>query len=326
MIKECKVVVFLIFLVAGLIILATYRSFEIFSYSNTGKPLNGHISSSKTGNQMSLSCTEVSIMTWNVWFGSRDGWDHPQKRWKQILNITYQKNPDVIGFQECTQPFLDLVNSSSDFSNLYVPVNSKPKYSRYFVMIYIKKELKEDNKESLELQTMLDRRCEILSFRKEDSKFQFSTVHIESYVTSPGIREIQMQTIFNRLMKKERSMQVSFVVGDFNFDDADKEYEFLKRSPFQDTWPVVHGDKEGFSFETKRNRMNEYAMRQGNEELGSFRLDRILFRTPSENGWNPTLCELIGIDSFQTITLGDGTELPLFPSDHFGLFAKFEMK
>ena len=56
--------------------------------------------------QSSEDTITFSVLTWNVWFGSKAGWDCPKKRYTHSLQIAVDKNPDVIGFQECTSKFL----------------------------------------------------------------------------------------------------------------------------------------------------------------------------------------------------------------------------
>lgn len=290
-------------------------------------PLNllamGGKQSSPEGN-----CTQFSVLSWNVWFGSRDAWDQPKLRWSKLLDIAVSKNPDIIGFQECTADFLQVAGDHPKFSKLYEPVNKRP-IERYFVMVYKSKSLEKVTSETIELKTRLGRRCESVTVKKCNSLFRFGTVHIESLVTSPNIREIQMETIFNTLQKSPDGLQLAFLVGDFNFDETDKENEFLEKSVFTDTWPVLHQDDKGYSFENKNNLMNKHAVLISEKitEIKQMRLDRIVYWTNGTSDWVPKNCQLLGTKSFDSIVIpGDGTKVPLFPSDHYGLYAKFVRK
>eukprot|EP00111_Clytia_hemisphaerica_P000477 TCONS_00001370-protein len=219
---------------------------------------------SMMGNKSTTACKDFSVLTWNVWFGTGQKWDAPAKRWVELLHIVVGKKPDVIGFQECTADFLKIVQGHTEFSNLYVALNDKPAHSRYFVMIYKRKELKTLKKDTITFKTQHDRRCEYLDVEKEGAKFRFGTVHIESYVTSPNIREIQMGAIFDVLQdKKAKNKELAFLVGDFNFHETDKENKFIETSQFKDTWRVVHKEAPGYSFESKHNLMNQHAMLVG---------------------------------------------------------------
>ena len=275
------------------------------------------------------SMTEFAVLTWNVWFGSRGAWDQPKSRWFELLNIAVSKNPDIVGFQECTADFIQVAKHHPEFSKYYEPVNEVP-VERYFVMVYKSKNIKKVASETIELKTRLGRKCESVTVEKSNSLFRFGTVHIESFVTSTNIREIQMETIFNALRKKSDGVQLAFLVGDFNFDETDKENDFLEKSLFTDTWPVLYKDNKGYSFENQNNLMNKHAMStaEGIKTLQQMRLDRIVYwnKSAADNIWIPKKFELLGTKSFDSVTLSDGTKVPLFPSDHYGLYAEFVKK
>lgn len=271
------------------------------------------------------SCVKFSLLTWNIWFGSNQGWDEPDMRWVELLNIVLEKGPDVIGFQECTKPFLEIVDSHPSFKEHYDAASEVPANSRYFVMVFIKKGLKIMKKKTIQLKTALNRKCQFIEVEKEGSTFRFGTVHIESYVTSPNIRETQMETIFKVLEHKPSLPELAFLVGDFNFHETDKENKFIDKSNFTDVWPVTNKENKGLTFDTASNLMTKHSVLTG-EAIASpilQRLDRILYVQKS-NDWVPKLCEIIGNSKFKDAVLSDGTHVPLFPSDHYGLFSIFK--
>lgn len=281
--------------------------------------------STGTGGNGGDGTTVFSVLSWNIWFGSKGGWDQPNKRWSHLLNIAVEKNPDVIGFQECTSAFLKTLVNTKAFTEQYTPANEPPKGYTYFVMVYVKKSLHFTNQHTILLKTNLGRRCESVDVKKNGMLFRFGTVHVESYVTSENVREVQMNTIFNTMTKKSSSIQIAFVVGDFNFDESGKENVVIDTSDFVDTWPLVHPSVKGYTFENQVNLMNKYNLRVGDgiSGLTQERLDRILFSDRKPSGWKPVHCEILGVDYFDEIELPGGEKLQLFPSDHFGLFATF---
>ena len=318
-----------ILLFAFLIIVVVY--FGLTSYYSGANESNSLILKSNSfgmGNTVSSesNCEDLSILTWNIWFGSRQGWDEPDTRWTELLNIALDKLPDIIGFQECTQAFIKLVDSHSSFKEQYHAVSEVQTDSSYFVMVFSRKGLPILKSSTILLKTTLGRKCQYIDIKKNGSVFRFGTVHIESYVTSPNIREIQMQTIF-KVFEKQTSAELSFLVGDFNFHETDKENKFIEESNFTDTWPVVNKDDKGLTFETQTNLMAKHSVLIGEAITSPVlqRLDRILYwQRKSSKRWAPGGCELLGTLSFKDVLLNDGTKVPLFPSDHFGLFSKFK--
>ena len=298
----------------------------IFYYNNNDEIGLMTVNSLGMGNRASKSCCEdLTVLTWNVWFGSRQGWDEPDNRWTKLLNVTLDKSPDIIGFQECTKAFLKLVDTHSSFKENYDAVSEVPTGSSYFVMVFSRKGLTVLKSKTIQLKTTLGRKCQYIDVKKNGSIFRFGTVHIESYVTSPNIREIQMKTIFE-VLEKQASAELSFLVGDFNFHETDKENKFIEKSDFKDAWHVVNKEDKGLTFDTKTNLMAKHSILIG-EGIASLilqRLDRILYWQRSSNVWTPESCELLGTISFKETLLSDGTKVPLFPSDHFGLFSKFK--
>ena len=270
------------------------------------------------GEQPSEDTITFSVLTWNVWFGSKAGWDCPEKRWTHLLQTAVNKNPDVIGFQECTSKFLHIMETVQCFQENYVVINEPPKGYSYFVMVYVKKSLKAKSKETILLKTNLGRRCEAVTLENDNMCFRFGTVHIESYVTSKFVREIQMHTIFDALIKKSSGLELVFVVGDFNFDETEVENKVIDESVFCDTWPNLNPDQKGWTYSNAVNATEVPG------ELVKTRIDRVLYCDPKKRGWRPVTCELLGTESIEELSLPGVGDIKLYPSDHFGLFAIYE--
>ena len=54
--------------------------------------------------------SELSILTWNVWFGGKP-WDDAKKRYTAIFNTVLDLKPDVACFQEATFKFITVSGS-----------------------------------------------------------------------------------------------------------------------------------------------------------------------------------------------------------------------
>eukprot|EP00092_Neocalanus_flemingeri_P029009 GFUD01031493.1.p1 GENE.GFUD01031493.1~~GFUD01031493.1.p1 ORF type:complete len:329 (+),score=76.10 GFUD01031493.1:176-1162(+) len=266
-----------------------------------------------------------SVLTWNIWFGSRSKWDRKEDRWNYLLDIVVEKDPDVAAFQECTEDFLAVVERHTEFKQSYKVVNKASTSTDYFVMLFVKKDLEIVASKTIKFPvSYLGRNCESVTVRKEKSLFRLGTSHIESYETVPGVRQQQLNTIFNALLKWSNNIEMIFVLGDFNFGDCDKDEKAVEESGFGDTWRIVHGDDPGFTFDMQRNWMKK--RHEGNKENYRSRLDRILYLEPQPINWVPKECLLLGTETMKG-TGGTESGIPLselFPSDHFGLLATFD--
>ncbi|HSH74800.1 MAG TPA: hypothetical protein VLA09_03865, partial [Longimicrobiales bacterium] len=80
---------------------------------------------------------------------------------------------------------------------------------------------------------------------------------------------------------------------------------------YQDVWPAVRPE-EGFTVDTEENEMRG----RGTEERKRVRFDRILIRSPSAR---PVAARLVGTKSIR------GSKPKLYPSDHFGVFARLDL-
>jgi tyrosyl-DNA phosphodiesterase 2 len=149
-----------------------------------------------------------------------------------------------------------------------------------------------------------------------------ATTHLESPCPAPPTwnqmyskeRVAQAQQAINLL---EASPNIIFA-GDMNWDDK-TDGCFPLTTSWTDAWTQLRADDEGYTYDTKLN-----PMLTGNRSLRK-RLDRILVKFTD---FEATGIEMIGMDAipgvkyFKDKKVKKETkrlELPVLPSDHFGL-------
>jgi tyrosyl-DNA phosphodiesterase 2 len=149
-----------------------------------------------------------------------------------------------------------------------------------------------------------------------------ATTHLESPCPAPPTwnqmyskeRVAQAQQAINLL---EASPNIIFA-GDMNWDDK-TDGCFPLTTSWTDAWTQLRADEEGYTYDTKLN-----PMLTGNRSLRK-RLDRILVKFTD---FEATGIEMIGMDAipgvkyFKDKKVKKETkrlELPVLPSDHFGL-------
>lgn len=179
-----------------------------------------------------------------------------------------------------------------------------------------------------------------------DDQVLFATTHLESPTNREGttnmgarVQQIRaMETFCNNKMEQCSTLTTAIISGDLNWDEQARDVPLLTRgleSEWKDAWMETHigvDEEEGFTFDCPLNPFLDGDRR--------CRLDRILVRNGSLYQANETF--LIGQDPMSTeFTIqkhvydeqgnADGystpvkktRNVPIVPSDHFGVVACF---
>ena len=137
-----------------------------------------------------------------------------------------------------------------------------------------------------------------------------ATSHIESMIDDTSIRIQQLKTIISTTS----SCSDLVLLGDFNYGDGETENKVADLH-FSDVWKILKVDSPGYTWDINRSKLakeNSFPLE------GSRRLDRIYIKGKH---LIPVDIKIIGDTPFQS-TSG----IFLFPSDHFGLSAKFAIQ
>lgn len=298
----------------------------------------------------------LTLLTWNVWFDRLK----QTERFLHILNFVGARSVDIVCFQEVTQEFIALLRTQPWKDEYMISDNlTGSTIGRYGVLMLCKRELAPRYSWSA-FPTNMGRA--LLSANLDSSilgsEFTVGTAHFES-LDSAEFRHQQLEISQRALHPAAHAV----LCGDFNFcsyttyghDSGDQpadspENRSMHRvlHDYIDVWAALvpcpidtsvvttkyykhmsaeEGAQLGLTFDSVRNPV----IRQ-HERM---RYDRIMFKSPqtvtdppsgtAEGGppdpgtiWKPVSIQLVGTEAiagFPTV----------FPSDHFGLLAEFEV-
>jgi len=282
-----------------------------FSFSNRSHkrlkagrfdPKTGHWAYADSAEPMYLNA--LTCATFNVWFGEH----YFEERCVALMHLLEHRHPDLIALQEVTPPFLAGLRASRWVrSHYYISDHLGSTLKSYGLVLLSRFPF--ETLETHALPTRMERTLLLARIPVNDTVITIGTVHLESLVESEEWRGRQLQQIFKTF---ERERDVIFM-GDFNFCSTWSEEQARLPPDYVDVWPALHG-KPGWTEDPDVNLMlAKYSKK------GVVRFDRILVRS-GKPGWAPFSVELLG-----TSPISAG--LPeVFPSDHFGLFARFQWR
>mgnify|MGYP003385251279 FL=1 len=315
-----------------------------------------------------MSRRNLTVLTWNVWFGPLSFKD----RCESILKFASESLPDVICFQEATRRFV--INHLSKSSLLEMYDMSDPgdgsSVGNYGVLTLCKKDLKATFTSTEFMDSAMDRSLLATEFNLNGERIVVGTVHLESLNNHPN-RMKQLEVCNTKLSPFTHAI----LCGDFNFcsyrnfnQDPSKPLEndcLAEICPeYVDMWLHLHvnpyirqlSDSErgrntdaivanmpphivGYTFDSEVNKNIDHFER--------FRIDRVVYKTPSSGAvLRPESIEIVGKTPINQEELdqnaaaaaaappasvfctpprarSDSMNVPVFPSDHFGLLATF---
>lgn len=272
----------------------------------------------------------ISLITWNVWFDT-----FVQKtRYQKIFSTCQTLSPDIICFQEATLPFLQLLNESP-LIHRYILSDPKGNTIRpYGTLTLIKSDLNPTFSYH-SFPTRMGRSLLLSTLSFESGSFAFGNVHLESLDNQPT--RYEQLKISADVLKEYDSFALC---GDFNFcsyknfsGQGELENNSLKElfPGVSDLWTTLHPEEKGYTFCGNVNSL----VTNPNEIM---RYDRIISKLSPY--WKAADIQIIGDSPLEEdgpvaspgspqrsrpllATLGTNV-IKVFPSDHFGLFSRFE--
>ncbi|TVU30972.1 hypothetical protein EJB05_22631, partial [Eragrostis curvula] len=260
------------------------------------------------------------IMTYNVWF--REDLEL-SRRMDALGELIKHHSPDFICFQEVT-PSIYLLLQKSDWWKEYKCLLSQEKAigRPYYCMQLSKMPVKQSENIPFSNSIMGRELC-IASVRTgEMTNVVVATTHLESPCPAPPkwdqMYSMERVTQANTSLENLRPYRNAIFCGDMNWDDKG-DGPFPLPDGWIDAWVELKPGNEGWTYDTKAN-----GMLSTNRKLQK-RLDRFVcnledFRIDS--------IEMIGTEAIPGVSYLKEkkvrkeirkVELPVFPSDHFGL-------
>lgn len=247
----------------------------------------------------------LSFISYNVWFENVN-WSN---RLKALFNIFQEYSPDFISLQEVTQEFLvELLKQNFVRENYYFSGNFKGSYDVFMLSKYNTKYYTKTFKSNMG-RNLLFTEINYVSENGNYKNFITGTSHFES-LNSAKQRKNQLENSFDLLGLSDNS----FLMGDFNFDSTWKQEEININKDYLDCW-FMSKDKCGLNDEDR------YTMPKS-ERFPAWRPDRIIYR--NSGMFELEFFEILGKEKIEQ-DINEGGNV-LTPSDHYGLFAMFNIK
>ncbi len=248
--------------------------------------------------------SELTFVTYNVWFGKY----YFQERCEALLKIVRDCNADVIGLEEVTPSFLEIVLKQEWVQDYYYVSDATGiTVQGYGVLLLSRIPIRR-----LFLYTLpsfMGRKLLGAELYVNREILSVGIVHLESQKESAPIRAQQLSEIFPLLSTSEHSL----LMGDFNFCSGWASENDNIDSSYQDMWAVLRSHEPGYTEDTDINLMR-LKIKQKEKKV---RFDRILLRSCS-TGWQPQSIQLLGTEPISK----KKKHSEVFPSDHFGLVGR----
>lgn len=249
-----------------------------------------------------------SVATWNVWFGEVE----LAARGRALLSVLEPLRPDFICLQEVTRPFLRQVLATPWIRDAYqISDATGATLGGYGVLMLSRAPF--STLRLLELPSGMERKLLVGEVATAEGPLRVGTVHLESTRHCTEERVEQIRWIQPVLLEGDHDV---VWCGDFNFDPAVHPLERAATDArWTDTWIAAAPPRApGYTVDTEANAMRAAFSTIG--ERKQRRIDRILLSSPRR-----------AVSAIEARLLGDAPIAPstplVFPSDHFGLFARF---
>eukprot|EP01095_Lingulamoeba_sp_RSL-Kostka_P002772 TRINITY_DN1368_c0_g1_i1.p1 TRINITY_DN1368_c0_g1~~TRINITY_DN1368_c0_g1_i1.p1 ORF type:complete len:328 (+),score=73.46 TRINITY_DN1368_c0_g1_i1:60-1043(+) len=278
---------------------------------------------------------KLTLLTWNIWFDKRTF----AQRYPSIMKEIKTHNPHFFCLQEVIPKFLKVFLSDPYIKEHYSIIGNSDELSSdhssllgsYGVIIFSRIRVKRFVQ--FPLPSIYGRELLLAETYINDKRVIVSTVHLESKKPMSRNRKLQLEKIFyifNQLYCDDNSNNDStlFLMGDFNFHDKWPAEQANIDDSFIDVWSNLYPNEDGFTEDTYINIMR-YNQKKEHKQV---RFDRMLIRSlkdeNNKNIWTPNDIKIIGTESINEIdgnNNDNNNEEILFPSDHFGLVATFNV-
>ncbi|KAF3335526.1 Tyrosyl-DNA [Carex littledalei] len=263
---------------------------------------------------------KIIVLSYNVWF--REDLELVE-RMEALGQLIQLYKPDLMCFQEVTTDIYTLFENSLWWKEYKCSVPRHLAENRpYFCMLMSKLPVKLFSCTPFSNSIMGRELCKAEITLLDGKTLVLATTHLESPCPAPPTwnqmfskeRVVQAQQSINLL---EASPNIIFA-GDMNWDDKN-DGPFPLTTSWTDTWTQLRPDEDGYTYDTKLN-----PMLTGNRSLRK-RLDRVLVKFTD---FEATQIEMIGRDAIPGVKYFKDKkvkkevkklELPVLPSDHFGL-------
>ena len=236
----------------------------------------------------------LTVSTYNIWFDSK----HAEKRYIAIADLLSRRTPDIMVFQEVTPAALDVLLAQPWVRHRYLRAAVVGDDVGNYGMLLLSR-VPISGATYTRLPSRQQRGFLQANLQLNGAPTVVCCIHLDSGKSSARLRGWQLRRIFRAL----RTVKDAVILGDFNMRDTENS---RIGGPYQDVWPHLRPDEDGFTEDTSINLMR-YDMKDKHRHV---RFDRVLLKGDQ---WTATDIELLGTEPI-------AADMPrVFPSDHFGL-------
>ncbi|MDO3399373.1 endonuclease/exonuclease/phosphatase family protein [Mycolicibacterium neoaurum] len=236
----------------------------------------------------------LSLATYNIWFNGL----FARQRYEAIAAILAAEAPDVMVFQEVTEPALTVLLAQPWVRAHYSSAAVCGGRLGHYGMLLLSR-IPVDRVSYTRLPSNLSRGYLTARYTIGGRAFTVVGLHLESGKAAAAVRDRQLRLVVDSV----RSHADVAIMGDFNLRDAENA---ILPADFADVWPMLRPDEPGFTEDTTINHMR-YDMKDKHRHV---RFDRVLLKADT---WTAHSVQLLGREPV-------APELPrIFPSDHFGV-------
>ncbi|KAJ3320078.1 hypothetical protein HDV06_005728 [Boothiomyces sp. JEL0866] len=241
----------------------------------------------------------LSLVTYNIWF---DGLLQKERCNALIQEISIY-DPDIICLQECTNGSQKVLAENPYIRQKYImsDFGTESFDTWYGVVMLTKRDLLVTSIEKIPFNSRMGRFLVKTTLSLHGKQITIGTSHFESGFSDSECRKLQWRESTSNLS------ELAILCGDFNIHDDEMETEFLSNLGWKDSW---HGAKKQAK-DLERNGVT-FGIWKG----GRRRLDRVLYR----GSLKPISIQTIGDVALE------GYPTTVYISDHFGVYAKFDIE
>ncbi len=258
-----------------------------------------HRSYPKNSEEIRWPWQEIRLLTYNVWENPFRTSERLPGLFKEVL----ESKADLIALQEVTPWFLEALRAQPWIQN-YQEIQEGE-----FLLLCSKAKFSSQGEVLVPLPGRLGRKALVCTLRHLPTARTLGggVVHLESFLEDGAVRAAQLDLLFPQLAQADDAV----LMGDFNFGDGEPETSHLDPS-YKDARLAYPWEEPGdtYTWDIERNALAKRGSFPGE---GSRRLDRILCRS---SRWVPRSVYRVGVHPVTSTT-------DLWPSDHFGVAAKF---
>ena len=254
--------------------------------------------------------TVFSLITWNI-----DGLDEKDRseRTSAVISTVRKLRPDVLYLQEVVPTTWHRLTSALE--SRYECRAANPELP-YFHAVFVARRETIDVSDSLKItkfpQSQMLRHLLHQEVTIAGQTLHLLTSHLESTKNYAGERKRQLAQVFEEMQKLSANDNVSIFGGDLNVRDSEVEAVGVPQGCV-DVWEACGADPgKKFTWDTEVNHNLQVPFKS------RCRFDRLYLCQGASPSVKATSFELIGQDLVESCVR--------YPSDHWGILAKFEVR